>query len=98
MGYPLLLRLLRGRDTPESQSWGDTHAAGSRVIVAAYNEAECIRAKLDGTLAQRYPAQRLEVIVVSDGSSDGTDAIVRAHPDRRVRLCARIRGPGSRRR
>ena len=85
VGYPLLLRLLRGRDAPESESWGDTTPRLS-VIVAAYNEADCIRAKLDGTLAQLYPAQRLEVIVVSDGSSDGTDAIVRAHPDRRVRL------------
>jgi cellulose synthase/poly-beta-1,6-N-acetylglucosamine synthase-like glycosyltransferase len=85
VGYPLLLRLLRARLKPASEAWGDTTPPLS-VIVAAYNEAGCIRAKLDGTLAQRYPPQRLEVIVVSDGSTDGTDAIVRAHPDRRVRL------------
>jgi cellulose synthase/poly-beta-1,6-N-acetylglucosamine synthase-like glycosyltransferase len=85
VGYPLLLRLLRGWRAPEPETWGETVPRLS-VIVAAYNEAGCIRAKLDGTLAQRYPAQRLEVLVVSDGSTDGTDAIVRAHPDRRVRL------------
>jgi len=85
VGYPLLLRLLRARHQPESEPYGETTPRLS-VIVAAYNEAGCIRAKLDGTLAQRYPAQRLEVLVVSDGSTDSTDAIVRAHPDRRVRL------------
>jgi cellulose synthase/poly-beta-1,6-N-acetylglucosamine synthase-like glycosyltransferase len=85
VGYPLLLRLLRGRRRPVSPSTSETMPRLS-VIVAAYNEAGCISAKLDGTLGQGYPAQRLEVIVVSDGSTDGTDAIVRAHPDRRVRL------------
>ena len=85
LGYPLLLRLRRGRaESPPSS--GDGSAPRVSVIVAAYNEAGCIRAKLDTTLAQRYPGHRLEVIIVSDGSTDGTDAIVHAHPDRRVRL------------
>jgi len=96
VGYPLILRLLNvgqqlmlrlrpGRREPSPAAWGDATPRLS-VIVAAYNEAGCIRTKLDGTLAQRYPAQRLEVIVVSDGSTDGTDAIVRGHPDPRIRL------------
>jgi glycosyltransferase involved in cell wall biosynthesis len=84
VGYPLLLRLLpvRGR--------APRPAAPARprlsVIVAAFNEAEWIARKIDGTLRQRYPARRLEVIVVSDGSTDATDALVAGHPDPRVRL------------
>jgi cellulose synthase/poly-beta-1,6-N-acetylglucosamine synthase-like glycosyltransferase len=85
VGYPLLLRILRGRREREAAASTDA-APGLSIIIAAYNEAGCIRAKLDGTLAQRYPRERLEVIVVSDGSIDGTDTIVRACPDRRVRL------------
>jgi cellulose synthase/poly-beta-1,6-N-acetylglucosamine synthase-like glycosyltransferase len=85
LGYPLLLRLRRGGAESQPPS-GDGTEPRVSVIVAAYNEAGCIRAKLDTTLAQRYPGHRLEVIVVSDGSTDDTDAIVRAHPDRRVRL------------
>ena len=83
-GYPLLLRALAALRRPPRPR-RPAHPSLS-VIVAAYNEAGCIRAKLDSTLAQRYPERRLEVVVVSDGSTDGTDALVTAHPDPRVRL------------
>lgn len=56
------------------------------VIVAAYNEAACIRAKLASTLEQGYPRDRLEVIVISDASTDGTDRLVAECGDPRVTL------------
>lgn len=84
IGYPLLLRLLGARRRAAAPA--APARPGLSVIVAAYNEAGCIREKIDTTLAQRYPAQRLEIIVVSDGSTDATDAIVARHPDPRVRL------------
>jgi glycosyltransferase involved in cell wall biosynthesis len=98
IGYPLLLRLLRmggperAPHTPRALGTARLRRGVPRpepflsIIVAAFNEAGCIREKIDTTLAQRYPARRLEVIVVSDGSTDGTDAIVARHPDPRVRL------------
>jgi glycosyltransferase involved in cell wall biosynthesis len=84
VGYPLLLSLA-GRLVRQPRRSLDSRPRLS-VLIAAYNEAHCIEAKLESTLAQRYPADRLEVIVISDGSSDGTDGIVARHPDRRVRL------------
>jgi glycosyltransferase involved in cell wall biosynthesis len=84
LGYALLLRLLAWRRPARPPS--EPARPSLSVIVAAFNEAGCIREKLDTTLAQRYPGQRLEIIVVSDGSTDGTDAIVARHPDPRVRL------------
>jgi glycosyltransferase involved in cell wall biosynthesis len=84
IGYPLLITLLaRGRPAEPSP-----HRRLPRlsVIVAAYNEAACIAAKIRSTLRQRYPWDRLELIVVSDGSTDATDAIVAHYPDPRVRL------------
>src|SRR4051812_2194075 len=87
IGYPLLLRALAMLADLAPRSRAKRMARPSlSVIVAAYNEAACIRAKIDSTLAQRYPDGRLEVIVVSDGSTDVTDAIVASHPDPRVRL------------
>ncbi|HVQ24126.1 MAG TPA: glycosyltransferase, partial [Planctomycetota bacterium] len=67
VGYPLLLRLLaaRRRALPAPEPARPSLS----VIVAAFNEAGCIREKIDTTLAQRYPAQRVEIIVVSDGST-----------------------------
>ena len=56
------------------------------LIIAAYNEADGIAAKLDNVLALDYPSDRLHVLIASDGSNDGTDAIVRRYADRGVQL------------
>jgi cellulose synthase/poly-beta-1,6-N-acetylglucosamine synthase-like glycosyltransferase len=56
------------------------------LVVAAYNEASCIRQKLENSLALDYPAERFEVLIGSDGSTDGTEEIVRQCKDERVRL------------
>jgi cellulose synthase/poly-beta-1,6-N-acetylglucosamine synthase-like glycosyltransferase len=85
LGYPALLRMLARRAAPSPAK--GSRAPDVSVIIAAFNEARCIAAKLDSTLgAQRYPAERLEAIVVSDGSTDATDALVAAYADRRARL------------
>ena len=58
------------------------------LVVAAYNEAECIREKLANSLAIDYPKEKFEVLIGSDGSSDGTDEAVAGCGDKRVRLSA----------
>jgi len=58
-------------------------------IIAARNEGARIREKIENTLSQDYPFERLEVIVASDCSSDGTDGIVSSYSGR-VRL---VRAP-----
>ena len=56
------------------------------VLIAAYNEEEAIARKIEQTLALEYPADKLEVLVLSDCSTDRTDEIVNTFPDKRVRL------------
>ena len=58
------------------------------VVISAYNEESCIAATVKNKLAQDYPADKLGVTVVSDASSDRTDAIVKeiAAVEPRVRL------------
>lgn len=85
-GYPLLLLVLaRIRPRPVQRS---SERPGVTLVVPAHNEQEIIAAKLESCLAQRYPAEKLEILVVSDGSTDATESIVRNHPNERVRLLA----------
>lgn len=55
------------------------------ILVAAYNEADNIALTLDSIAAQRYPGE-LDVIVIDDGSTDGTAAAVKASGHRWARL------------
>ena len=50
------------------------------LIIAAYNEADIIEEKIQNTLALKYPADKLTIIFVTDGSTDGTPGKVLHHP------------------
>jgi cellulose synthase/poly-beta-1,6-N-acetylglucosamine synthase-like glycosyltransferase len=56
------------------------------VIIAAYNEQAGIALKLKSLLTLDYPAGRLDIIVASDGSTDGTDKIVESYCEAGVTL------------
>lgn len=81
-GYPALLALSRAK-TP---IWRGGAPPTLTIIVAAFNEEQCIAQKVRNALDHDYPPERLEIIVVSDGSTDGTEAIVGRIDDDRVRL------------
>jgi len=49
------------------------------VIVVAHDEADRIAARIDNLLAQEYPRDRLEILIASDGSTDGTASLARAY-------------------
>ena len=61
------------------------------IIIAVRNEESTIGACLDSILAQEYPTESCEIIVVDDGSSDSTRTIIdqlhQSHP--RIRLVGR---------
>lgn len=58
------------------------------VIIAAYNEEQSIEEKLENTLALDYPRNMVEIIVVSDGSTDSTEAIARGYEEAGVKVVA----------
>ena len=88
--FPLLLvalaRLRRAEPGAEGQPDGDWPEL--QVVVSCYNEAASIRDRLRNVLAQNYPADRLRVVVIDDGSTDGSDQVVEelASADSRVSL------------
>lgn len=84
IGFPLLT-WLRAQVMPRPHVAGDVTPAVT-IIIAARNEAGCIAEKLRNVASLDYPPGAVEIIVASDGSDDGTDQIVRAFDDPRVRL------------
>jgi len=55
-------------------------------VITAYNEEARIKEKIENSLHQQYPPERLEIVVASDCSSDRTDDIVRSYAALGVRL------------
>ena len=56
------------------------------LMIAAYNEESSIAKKIENSLSLDYPKDQLKIIVVSDGSTDRTDDIVKSYADRGVEL------------
>ncbi len=82
-GYPALLGILgRFASWPVKRGPVAPHVC---VVIAANDEESVIEAKLHNTLRLEYPVDRLAIIVASDGSTDGTNDIVRRFAGR-VRL------------
>jgi len=84
-GYPLLLAFL-ARYFPKPVRKNGQHRETVSVIIAVRNGERWLARKLDCILAQDYPRELCEVIVVSDGSADRTEEIAAAYADRGVRL------------
>lgn len=83
-GYPLLLVLLRpliGRPVRR-----EACEPAVSFVISAYNEARNMDRKLANTLALDYPREKLQILVVSDASTDATDAIVADHETDGVEL------------
>jgi cellulose synthase/poly-beta-1,6-N-acetylglucosamine synthase-like glycosyltransferase len=84
--YPLLLRVAAASNATlkrplEGHAWPFI-----TVTVPCYNEERSIRQTLDALLAVDYPADRRQIVVISDASSDRTDDIVREFAGRGVEL------------
>jgi len=86
LGYPLLLMILaavRRRHPPVAPL---TEWPRISIVLPAYNEEAVIRDTLENLLRLDYPAERRQILVVSDASTDRTDAIVGEYASRGVEL------------
>ncbi len=86
VGYPLLLFVVGSLFPRRASIAPDDYEPAVTLVISAYNEAAVIQSKLENSIQLRYPEDKLEVIVVSDCSSDGTDEIVKNFPSRQVKL------------
>lgn len=88
VGFPALLAVRSVvRPRPWRRSEGGGHRPTVTVVIAAHNEEAAIGAKVANVLNLDYPADRLDCVVASDGSDDGTvPEAIRAGGDRTVVL------------
>ena len=92
VGYPLLLMFwsrIRHREPMRSSI-----CPSVSIIIAARNESGRLAARIENCFQSQYPAECLEVIVVSDGSTDGTEEIVRRLDSARIRMAVLERQMG----
>jgi len=83
-GYPALIYGL-SRLKPKGSARAAIEPTVS-VVLAAHDEEQRIATKLENLLALDYPATKLQIVVVSDGSQDRTDEIVTSYASRGVVL------------
>jgi len=93
VGYPLAAGAL-ARSRPRPVARDDGFEPSVSLIVAAHDEEDVIGTRLENLLELDYPADKLEIVVASDASTDRTDEIVGkvAARDGRVRLLPCERG------
>jgi cellulose synthase/poly-beta-1,6-N-acetylglucosamine synthase-like glycosyltransferase len=92
VGYPLAAAAAaRLRPRPVRREDGEPMVS---LIVAAHDEEDVIARRVENLLQLDYPAEKLEVVIASDASSDGTDGLVEgiAARESRVRLIKAPRG------
>ena len=88
IGYPLLvytLGIMTNRMPQISQ-----YEPSVTILIPAYNEVEHIAATIENKLELDYPREKMEIIVISDESDDGTDNIVNNYEQQGVTLIRQI--------
>lgn len=86
LGYPVLMWVwasLRSRP-PQLRNIEPTVS----LVLVAHNEARRIEGRIENLLSLDYPRDRLEILIASDGSTDGTAERTRAYEPAGVRVMA----------
>ncbi len=81
VGYPLVMWII-ARLRPRPVDADASYRPRVAFVMAAYNEAANIRQRIDNYLSLEYPRELLEFHIGSDGSTDGTDDIIREYAAR----------------
>ncbi|WP_372773639.1 glycosyltransferase family 2 protein [Mangrovibacterium sp.] len=62
------------------------------LFVTAYNEADCVVAKVENSLQLNYPKEKLKLLWITDGSDDDTNSRLEKYPEVRVEYLPERRG------
>lgn len=94
-GYPLILTIVsifRKNKSINQHEPNNRFQPFVSLIIAAHNEEKVIRQKIENSLAIDYPENRFEIILVSDGSTDNTNQIIKQVQNDRLKcICYKPR-------
>ena len=80
IGYPLIIALFAAfRSKP---AYNEKYYPSVTLLIAAYNEEFAISKKIENSLALEYPKEKLQILIVADGSSDRTPDIAKQYQAR----------------
>ncbi len=82
----LLYRLRSHKEKQKLDGENEKNLPGVSILIPAYNEELVIQKTLESLCNQDYPANRMEIIVINDGSDDGTPKLVTAFSQRDSRV------------
>ncbi len=85
-GYPIILWLLSKILKGKKVDINESHKPPATLLISCYNEIDVVKEKIENSLALAYPADKLEIIVISDGSDDGTDEVAKSYQSKGVKL------------
>jgi cellulose synthase/poly-beta-1,6-N-acetylglucosamine synthase-like glycosyltransferase len=91
IGYPILLKYLPTLPAPANDD--ANYQPTITILIPAFNEAKVIEATIRNKLEQAYPAESVQIIVISDESEDGTDDIVKRLSASDKRICLILQTP-----
>jgi len=88
VGYPILVFLIAKLKNKKVRK--GVFQPYISILIAAYNEEDHIEETIRNKIALDYPKETMEIIVVSDGSTDRTEDIVRKYESQGVKLLRQI--------
>ncbi len=83
LGYGILVTFLvkAKRMFVNKSEFNNDYLPSVSFIVAAYNEEEFIKKKIENSLALNYPKDKIEYVFITDGSTDNTKNIIQQYPE-----------------
>jgi cellulose synthase/poly-beta-1,6-N-acetylglucosamine synthase-like glycosyltransferase len=86
VGYPVVIWLISRLAPSRPVRRDDTFFPTVSLLISAYNEETVIESKINNALSLNYPKELLDIVVISDGSNDRTNEIVKTYDSRGVVL------------
>lgn len=80
LGYGLIIFIVNVFKGSNEEYYNKEYKPAISFIIPAYNEEDFIREKVENTLSLDYPSDKLNIIVISDGSTDNTNEILKEYP------------------